>query len=177
MNRSNNIRSCTAVCSMDNGAPMRHIQEMQACKRYNLQFKGKGRRHCALEISAPLARLSVRQGMEQYLAHRWLVKKIVELLYKEETEDCGQPRATAALGQTCHAFYDLCMNTIWQQQTDLIPLFKCLPKDAWVIKYSKLRGRGNDIRWDGGTMVGVKLQRLTVGIHQGYPLGIQESAR
>ena len=82
--------------------------------------------------------------------------EIVELLDEEETEDCGEPRATAALGQTCHAFYGLCMNNIWQQQTDLIPLFKCLFKDAGVIKYSKLIDRGVDFRWYGGTMVGMK---------------------
>ncbi len=33
---------------------------------------------------------------------------------------------------TCQAFYEPAMDTLWQDLSDISPLFKCLPKDLWT---------------------------------------------
>ena len=109
-------------------------------------------------------RRSLRKGMRPYLVNQGFVEAIVDFVYKDETNNGGPPRGTAALGQTCHTFYNLCMDVIWQQQKDLVPLFMCLPKDIWVVRYSKTRGREYESRWDG-TMVSGKLPESIVDIH------------
>ena len=98
--------------------------------------------------------------MRPYLANQGFVEAIVDFVYKDETNNGGPPRGTAALGQTCRTFYPLCMDIIWQLQTDLVPLFMCLPKEIWFVKYSKTKSRKP--RWDGGTMVSGQFFRFIV---------------
>lgn len=151
----------------DNGPQYDKSRTPQIRYRYKLRVleeAGDTQRYVRSTLSTPAGRLSIYQIMGTYLANQWLVEAIVDRVYKDETSDGGPPRGTAALGQTCHTFYNLCMDVIWRQQKDLVPLFMCLPKDIWVVRYSKTRGREYESRWDG-TMVSGKLPESIVDIH------------
>ena len=44
----------------------------------------------------------------------------------------------ARIARTCTDFQDPALNMLWHSQSILLPLYECLPQDAWVIKKKKL---------------------------------------
>ncbi|TFK82127.1 hypothetical protein K466DRAFT_530844 [Polyporus arcularius HHB13444] len=54
---------------------------------------------------------------------------------------CGvaDNRTLAILARTCRAFQEPAIQTLWRCLTDLIPLVKCFPPDAWMIEGNKMK--------------------------------------
>ena len=52
----------------------------------------------------------------------------------------------ARLARTCTDFRDPALNVLWHTQSTLLPLFKCLPRDAWVMKKRKFVSNNLEIK-------------------------------
>ncbi|KAH9915676.1 uncharacterized protein B0H18DRAFT_1140933 [Fomitopsis serialis] len=65
-----------------------------------------------------------------------IVDNIARLVYGNE-DDARRPRNAASLARTCRAFHQHTNDLLWQYQSHLAPLLKCLPKETWVVKYPR----------------------------------------
>jgi len=52
----------------------------------------------------------------------------------------------ARLARTCIDFRDPALNVLWHTQHTLLPLFKCLPRDAWIMKREKFVSNNREIK-------------------------------
>ena len=52
----------------------------------------------------------------------------------------------ARLARTCTDFRDPALNVLWHTQNTFLPLFECLPRDAWVIKKKKFVSNNLEIK-------------------------------
>ena len=55
-------------------------------------------------------------------------------------------KTLARLARTCTDFRDPALNVLWHTQNTLLPLFKCLPRNAWVMKKEKIVSNNLEIK-------------------------------
>jgi len=56
------------------------------------------------------------------------------------------PKTLARLARMCTGFRDPALNVLWHTQNSFLPLFKCLPPDAWVMKKKKFVSNNLEIK-------------------------------
>jgi hypothetical protein len=86
--------------------------------------------------------LQLSQPHSKYM-HRCLrIQELLSIIFRyvlvQET--------LARLARTCTDFRDPALNELWHTQNTILPLFKCLPRDAWVIKKKKFVSNNLEIK-------------------------------
>ena len=75
--------------------------------------------------------------------HRCLqIQELLSIIFQNV---CIQ-ETLARLARTCTDFRDPALNVLWHTQNTFLPLFKCLPRDAWVIKKKKFVSNNLEIK-------------------------------
>ncbi|KII95721.1 hypothetical protein PLICRDRAFT_227065 [Plicaturopsis crispa FD-325 SS-3] len=56
------------------------------------------------------------------------------------SKDPDAARTTLArLARTCRAFHEVALDLLWEEQTDILPLLRCMPPDLWEVEASHAR--------------------------------------
>ena len=66
-----------------------------------------------------------------------IVFEYVHIPRKALEDDPLSASSLARLARTCKAFQDPALDILWHSQYSLVPLLKCLPRDAWAWKEGK----------------------------------------
>ena len=70
-----------------------------------------------------------------YSMHHCLqIQELLSLIFRHYAH---KPKMLVGLAMTCKAFQEPSLDFLWHTQTTLLPLLKCLPPNAWVIKEGK----------------------------------------